>query len=110
VEVAATCGDDHLALAVSDDGPGIPAEIRDRLFEPFVRAGEAPTSTGLGLSVVRAVAEAHGGEVIATTGEDGTRIELRLPWSPTPDEDATTVELPVLTADATPTVPLHRSR
>jgi two-component system, OmpR family, sensor kinase len=110
VEVTATCEDDHLALAVSDDGPGIPAEIRDRLFEPFVRAGEAPTSTGLGLSVVRAVAEAHGGEVIATSGEAGSRIELRLPWSPAPDEDATTVELPVLTSDATPTVPLHRSR
>jgi two-component system, OmpR family, sensor kinase len=130
VEVAATCGDDHLAIAVSDDGPGIAPEIRDRLFEPFVRAGDAPTSTGLGLSVVRAVADAHGGEVTATTGVQGTRIELRLPWTPPGhedadddgdedgaedgDEDAATVELPVVTvdpaADTASTYPLRRDR
>jgi two-component system, OmpR family, sensor kinase len=103
VQVTAACADDRVVIAVSDDGPGIPVEIRDRLFDPFVRAGEVPTSTGLGLSVVRAVAEAHGGEVTFETGETGTRIELRIPWVPAdgeahlqPDQDLTTVELPVV--------------
>jgi two-component system, OmpR family, sensor kinase len=87
VQVTAACTADRVVIGVSDDGPGIPAEIRDRLFEPFVRAGEVPTSTGLGLSVVRAVAEAHGGEVAFATGDQGTRVELRIPWSPSDDED-----------------------
>jgi two-component system, OmpR family, sensor kinase len=107
--VSATCGDDRVAIVVEDDGPGVPAEIRDRLFEPFVRAGGAPSSTGLGLSVVRAVAEAHGGEIAMTTGEDGTRVEVRLPWTPPTLEGDPTLELPALTADmSTLDVPRRR--
>lgn len=88
VRVSAEVLDDEVAIAVSDDGPGIPEEIRDEVFRPFVRAGEAPNSTGLGLSVVAAVAEAHGGRVDLTTSAEGTRIELRLPWTPHGDEPA----------------------
>lgn len=80
--ISATVTDDAVAIAVTDDGPGIPEAIREEAFRPFVRAGETPSSTGLGLSVVAAVAAAHGGEVTLLTGEDGTRIELRLPWAP----------------------------
>lgn len=58
--------DDHLRVAVVDRGPGIPAEERARLFNRFVRAG-AQTSDqvgiGLGLSVVKAIVEGHGGQV-----------------------------------------------
>jgi two-component system, OmpR family, sensor kinase len=118
VQVSATCEDDRVVIAVSDDGPGIPTEIRERLFDPFVRAGEAPSSTGLGLSVVRAVAHAHGGEVAFTTGDGGTRVELRIPWAPAADDeapttaaDADTVELPVATPDAAaPTVRIRPHR
>ncbi|MFA9446531.1 ATP-binding protein [Egicoccus sp. AB-alg6-2] len=76
----------HVVVAVHDDGPGIPEEIRDQVFAPFVRAGEAPSSTGLGLSVVKAVVDAHDGEVVLDTGAHGTRIELLLPWQPAADE------------------------
>lgn len=67
-----------LEITVSDDGPGIPAELRERVFEPFytTRTG----GTGLGLAIVRSVAEAHGGTVEA--GESrlgGARVMLRLP-------------------------------
>jgi len=51
-------------LVVSDDGPGVPEELRDSIFERFVRgAGDRGGSFGLGLAIVRAVAESHGGEV-----------------------------------------------
>jgi signal transduction histidine kinase len=50
-----------LALLVCDNGPGFPPELRERIFERFVR-GESSRGSGIGLSLVRAVALAHGGE------------------------------------------------
>lgn len=58
-----------LLLHVCDDGPGVPAEIRERLFEPF--ASRSPGGTGLGLAIVARVMKAHGGSV--ALGE-------RAPW------------------------------
>ena len=53
-----------MSLTVEDDGPGIPDELRPRLFERFVRGrGDSGGGSGLGLSIVRAVALAHGGAV-----------------------------------------------
>ena len=86
VRVAAALRHDRVRLRVEDNGPGIPEAIRDEVFAPFVRAGDAPTSTGLGLGVVRAVTEAHGGEVVLDTGSDGTRVDLLLPWQPSADD------------------------
>ena len=71
-------------LIVADQGPGIPASIRDEVFAPFVRAGDAPSSTGLGLAVVQAVLDAHGGHVELDTGVHGTRFELHLPATSRP--------------------------
>ena len=55
-------------LAVRDDGPGVPAGIRDSLFEPFVSG--KPTGTGIGLSISRSIAEAHGGTVALERSDD----------------------------------------
>ena len=68
-------------LTVEDDGPGVPPELAGRLFERFVRgAGDRGGSFGLGLSIVRAVAEAHGGQVALQTPEGGgTRFVVTLP-------------------------------
>jgi signal transduction histidine kinase len=73
-------------LIVEDDGPGVPEHLRDTLFERFVRgAGDRGGSFGLGLAIVRAVAESHGGSVtIEPTGERdgepyGARFVVRLP-------------------------------
>ena len=55
----------EVVLTVQDDGPGVAPELRDRIFERFVRgAGDRGSSSGLGLSIVRAVAESHGGTVV----------------------------------------------
>lgn len=68
-----------LALRVSDTGPGIPEEIRTRLFEPFVSAGKED-GTGLGLSIVRRFVEDHNGTItIESEAGDGTTFEIFLP-------------------------------
>ena len=67
-------------LTVADDGPGIPLELRDKVFERFVRGeGDRGGSFGLGLAIVRAVAEAHGGEVALDSSAAGTRFVVTLP-------------------------------
>ena len=65
--------EDGAVLTVEDDGPGIPAELRHRLFERFVRGhGDTGGGSGLGLAIVRAVAETHGGSVeVAEPGKEG---------------------------------------
>jgi signal transduction histidine kinase len=84
----------RLCFLVEDDGPGIPREQRERVFDRFHRTDSARDrasgGTGLGLAIVRAIALAHGGGVSAgCSPEDGARIELviagfsrRLPGEP----------------------------
>ncbi len=80
---------DRLHLVVEDEGHGIDPEIVDGVFSPFVRAGAARDSTGLGLAVVHAVVTAHGGEVGVRSDRTGTTITLALPWQDTSrDEEA----------------------
>ena len=74
-------------LEVADTGPGVPADLRDRVFERFVRAegdarGGGGTGTGLGLAIVRAVSDRHGGEVdVGDEPGGGARFSVRLPAS-----------------------------
>jgi signal transduction histidine kinase len=75
----------EVRFTVIDDGPGIPAEERERVFERLYRTdasrSRAAGGSGLGLSIVRAIAEAHGGEVHAgpAPGGAGESVELTLP-------------------------------
>lgn len=70
---------DVLRIDVSDNGPGIPESIRDKLFEPFVTHGKKG-GTGLGMAIARAVVEAHGGSIGFTTETGkGTTFTVRLP-------------------------------
>ncbi len=67
-----------VVLHVCDDGPGVPPEIRERLFEPF--ASRSPQGTGLGLAIVARVMAAHGGSAKLTTREPwNTCFTLGLP-------------------------------
>jgi len=69
-------------IRISDDGPGVPERIRERLFQPFAGSGR-PDSTGLGLAIARELAQGHGGDLsLSVTGAEGTVFELRLPGAP----------------------------
>ncbi len=65
-----------VALSVEDDGPGVPAAVRERIFERFVRGDEDERGSGLGLAICRAIARAHGGDVVL---EGRSRFVARLP-------------------------------
>jgi len=70
---------DDLVLRFEDDGPGLPPEIADRVFDPFTTAGR-PEGTGLGLSIVKQIADEHGGSVkVESTPGKGTRFEFKIP-------------------------------
>lgn len=89
IELSAVQSNDMMFLTVSDNGRGIGADIRSRIFEPFFTT--RPQGTGLGLAVVRSVAEAHGGEVLLADSVDGTSISICLPLGTidaSGDEDA----------------------
>jgi len=84
VRVRATPTD--AVVTVEDDGPGIPPEHQDHIFDRFARADSsrhrASGSTGLGLAIARAVAEAHGGAITVMSRPGDTRFTLRLPRAP----------------------------
>lgn len=74
---------DHLAVvAVTDDGPGVPVDQRERIFDRMVRLDSSRTSAagvGLGLPIARGIARAHGGEVRCVPTAAGARFEVELP-------------------------------
>ncbi len=76
----------EVVVAVHNEGAPIPAEARERIFEPFRRAGspeadeQAGQGTGLGLYIARRMAEAHGGSIdVESSREEGTTFTVRLP-------------------------------
>lgn len=82
VEIATRQEGDRTLLTVSDRGPGIPREARERVFEPFERLGdqvtEAAQGTGIGLAIVRELARLHGGDVVVRDTEVGAIFEVTL--------------------------------
>jgi signal transduction histidine kinase len=76
---ASAQSDQAVRIEVEDNGPGIDASVRDRLFEPFVTTKEVGKGTGLGLAVCRGLVEAVGGTIAVEDGEKGARFVLELP-------------------------------
>lgn len=68
-----------VVVEVSDDGPGIPPGIKNRVFEPFFTTKEVGSGAGLGLDVARRVVEGRGGGISLESGPGGTRFAVRLP-------------------------------
>jgi signal transduction histidine kinase len=77
VTLAASVTDGHPRISVTDTGPGVAADLRDRLFEPFV-TGRAD-GTGLGLAIARELVAAHGGTLTLAPRESGACFVITLP-------------------------------
>ncbi len=70
----------NLVVDVEDDGPGVPAEVVDRIFNPFFTT--KPQGSGLGLAIVRKIVDAHDGRIdVKTSPGGGTRFRVTLPVS-----------------------------
>jgi two-component system NtrC family sensor kinase len=76
VDLGIAAAGDWIELTVTDDGPGIGADVRARLFEPFFTT--KPDGTGLGLAVSRSIAHAHGGDIEVGNPARGASFKLRL--------------------------------
>jgi signal transduction histidine kinase len=83
VTVAAESNGRQVEVEVADTGEGLPAEERERAFEPFYRGGPGKArsgeGSGLGLTICRAIVEAHGGEIWFADSREGTRVRFTLP-------------------------------
>ncbi|WP_069094352.1 sensor histidine kinase [Methyloligella halotolerans] len=91
--VMLNCDDDDgmIRFRVKDEGPGIPAEMQESIFEPFESraSGAGRRGAGLGLAIVKSLVELHGGHIALRTGTDrGTEFQVWLPRAPQDTSDA----------------------
>jgi signal transduction histidine kinase len=92
IEVGLGTDGDHAVLAVTDTGIGIPAADRERIFERFFRTAVATRQvipgTGLGLTITKAIVDAHNGTITVDSQEGhGSTFTVRLPLLPVPTPD-----------------------
>jgi signal transduction histidine kinase len=81
--------DDHVSFSVSDEGVGIPEEIRDSIFDPFFSTKEIGKGTGLGLSISYGIVRDHGGDILLESQPGrGTTFRVVLPRSGRAAKDA----------------------
>ena len=84
VRVSASADDGRWHLDVRDEGPGIPSDLEDRVFERFGTGPDAGGGTGLGLAITRWVCELHGGTVDVVPSTAGAHLRATLPRDPRP--------------------------
>jgi len=78
IEILVERADGEITVSVTDNGPGVPEAIRSKLFEPFFTT--KPRGVGLGLSICKNIAAAHGGSLhYAEASGGGSRFTLSLP-------------------------------
>jgi two-component system, OmpR family, sensor histidine kinase KdpD len=77
--------ENNICFAVDDEGPGIPSELRGKVFDKFFRAGLQP-GLGMGLAIARGIVQAHGGKIWIEDGPDrrGTSVKFMVPLSDAP--------------------------
>lgn len=68
------------AITIKDNGPGIKAENKDKIFDMFFTTKSIGEGTGLGLSITRKILEAHNGEIVLDDVDEGTQFTLRIPY------------------------------
>lgn len=100
IKVTASQVDEMMRLTVEDEGPGVPTELRERVFNKFFRAmrdGDSnaqPPGTGMGLAIARGIVEAHGGRIWiedASWGK-GASVTLTLPLGDDDERGAMRIE------------------
>ena len=79
VEVRTHVVNGIVTLSLADDGPGVPAKLRERIFEPFFTTKERGKGTGLGLTVCRTIATNHGGDLRIEDRDNGSCFVFELP-------------------------------
>ncbi|HMH11996.1 MAG TPA: HAMP domain-containing sensor histidine kinase [Edaphobacter sp.] len=90
---------DHLQIGVWDNGPGIPLEMQESVFRPFVSYGKVEGS-GLGLAIVKKIVEDHGGEIyLDGRGGTGTLLKITIPFA-----------IPLGASPQISTLPIHPTR
>jgi signal transduction histidine kinase len=77
--VRASREDGRVVVRVLDDGPGIPAEIRERIFDPFFTTKPMGQGTGLGLDIVRRLVRHNDGEITVESRPGRTEFRVTLP-------------------------------
>jgi signal transduction histidine kinase/CheY-like chemotaxis protein len=83
IEVRAERFERVVRITVTDNGPGMPAEVQAKLFEPFVTTKVIGKGSGLGLAVSKGLMRSqHGDLVLVRTSDTGTQMALTLPWTP----------------------------
>jgi two-component system OmpR family sensor kinase len=98
VTLSARRSDGEWLIEVSDQGPGVPAEMRERVFDRFARADSVRTrrggGVGLGLALSTAVVRAHRGALELVDGNGhGARFRVHLPIEPKPDDSQSDAKL-----------------
>ena len=85
ITLTADAGNGNLRITVEDSGKGVAEEIRPSLFERFARTESANVGSGLGLSIARSYARAHGGDLVHEPGATGARFTLTIPQPDPPN-------------------------
>lgn len=97
ISLKAYVHEEMLCIEISDDGPGIPAEIKDKIFEPFFTTKQKGKGTGFGLSFVYRITELHNGKLTFDTSEKGTKFLLSIPIHSNYEKDHTlSMKTPVM--------------
>lgn len=77
LRVLSSLDGDQARIVIADTGPGLPADVREKLFQAFITT--KPRGMGIGLSICRSIIEAHAGSIRLLKSEQGTSFEIRLP-------------------------------
>jgi two-component system, NtrC family, sensor kinase len=88
VTVAAAVEGERVSLRVRDNGPGIPEDLQQRIFEPFFSTKEDGQGTGLGLAIASGIVEQHDGAIAVTSAPGkGSEFHIRLPLARVPSTE-----------------------
>lgn len=79
--------DQFVVIEISDNGPGIPVEIRPHIFDPFFTTKGVGEGTGLGLNTAQIIVRKHGGTIQVTSTPGDTRFQIWLPWADPSEKD-----------------------